>query len=138
MPTAVGFDPVNKRTEATIKDPSGAVFRVSKGAPQVVLALTKLVGAELVKAQQAVNNLASHGYRTIGVAVAHDDAHWTFLGILPLLDPPRPEASTSPMNQLETNSHQHLYFAPLGSSSRIKSIGAAIATELPLRHGSSV
>jgi H+-transporting ATPase len=62
---------VHKRTEATIKDPSGAVFRVSKGAPQIILALMKLIGAELVKAQQAANNLASHGYRIIGVAVAH-------------------------------------------------------------------
>src|SRR6185312_14513568 len=62
----VPFDPVRKRTEATIKDPSGAVFRVSKGAPQVILALTKLAGADLLKAQQTVNDLASHGSRTIG------------------------------------------------------------------------
>src|SRR5467141_505800 len=80
----VPFDPVRKRTEATIKDPSGAVFRVSKGAPQVILAVTKLAGADLVKAQQTVNNLASHGSRTIGVAVAHSDDDWVFLGILPL------------------------------------------------------
>src|SRR5216117_2239245 len=63
----VPFDPVHKRTEATIKDPSGAVFHVSKGAPQVLLAMTKLAGADLFKAQQTVNNLASHGSRTIGV-----------------------------------------------------------------------
>src|SRR4029450_1384351 len=87
----VPFDPVRKRTEATIKDTSGEVFRVSKGAPQVILALTKLAGADLVKAKQPVNNLASHGYRTIGVAVARDDDDWIFLGILPLLDPPRPD-----------------------------------------------
>src|SRR2546421_8598579 len=67
----VPFDPVHKRTEATIKEQSGAVFRVSKGAPQVILALTKLSGADLVKAQAAVSSLASHGYRTIGVAVTH-------------------------------------------------------------------
>src|SRR5262249_38511416 len=91
----VPFDPVHKRTKATIKDPSGAVFRVSKGAPQVILSLTKLAGDDLVKAQQTVNNLAGHGYRTIGVAVAHDDAHWTFLGILPLLDPPRPDSKST-------------------------------------------
>jgi H+-transporting ATPase len=91
----VPFDPVHKRTEATIKDTSGAVFRASKGAPQVILALTKLAGGDLVKAQQTVNNLAGHGYRTIGVAVAHDDAHWTFLGILPLLDPPRSDSKST-------------------------------------------
>src|ERR1041385_6367503 len=48
----IPFDPVQKRTEATIKDGSGAVFRVSKGAPQVILSLTKLAGADLVKARQ--------------------------------------------------------------------------------------
>src|SRR5436853_3583629 len=37
----VPFDPVHKRTDATIKETSGAVFRASKGAPQVILALTK-------------------------------------------------------------------------------------------------
>src|SRR5438045_170701 len=58
----VPFDPVHKRTEATIKEQSGAVFRVSKGAPQVILALTKLGGADLEKEQQTVASLASHGY----------------------------------------------------------------------------
>src|SRR3954452_321883 len=81
----VPFDPLHKRTEATIKDPSGAIFQVSKGAPQVIVRLTKLAGTDLVKAQQTVNDLASHGYRTIGVAVAHTAADWVFLGILPLL-----------------------------------------------------
>src|SRR5436189_606821 len=66
----VPFDPVHKRTEATIKDSSGAAFRVSKGAPQVILSLTKLDGADVEKAKQTVNSLASQGYRTIGVAVA--------------------------------------------------------------------
>ncbi len=40
----VPFDPVDKRTEATIKDTSGKLFRVTKGPPQVILALTKLSG----------------------------------------------------------------------------------------------
>src|SRR5215471_4084623 len=54
----VPFDPVHKRTEATIKDASGKVFRVTKGAPQVILALTKLSGSDLEKARQTVNDLA--------------------------------------------------------------------------------
>src|SRR5947208_10770729 len=91
----VPFDPVDKRTEATIKDASGKVFRVTKGAPQVILGLAKLSGADLEKAQQAVNGFASRGYRTIGAAVAQDDATWGFLGILPLLDPPRPDSKTT-------------------------------------------
>src|SRR5438094_4987295 len=91
----VPFDPVDKRTEATIKDASGKVFRVTKGAPQVILGLAKLFGADLEKAQQAVNGFASRGYRTIGAAVTQDDATWGFLGILPLLDPPRPDSKTT-------------------------------------------
>ena len=33
------FDPVHKRTEAAVKGPDGQVFKVSKGAPQVIQAL---------------------------------------------------------------------------------------------------
>jgi H+-transporting ATPase len=91
----VPFDPVDKRTEATIKDASGKIFRVTKGAPQVILGLAKLAGADLEKAQQAVNDFASRGYRTIGVAVAQGDGPWEFLGILPLLDPPRPDSKST-------------------------------------------
>src|SRR5437763_13588615 len=91
----VPFDPVDKRTEATIKDASGKVFRVTKGAPQVILALAKLSGPDLEKASQLVNILASRGYRTIGVGVAQADGPWVFQGILPLLDPPRPDSKST-------------------------------------------
>src|SRR5436305_7901610 len=57
----VPFDPVDKRTEATIKDASGKVFRVTKGAPQVILGLAKLSGAVLEKAEQTVNGFDSRG-----------------------------------------------------------------------------
>src|SRR5512132_3557960 len=32
---------------------------------------------------------------SLALAVAHDDAHWTFLGILPLLDPPRSDSKST-------------------------------------------
>src|SRR5437762_11393050 len=91
----VPFDPVNKRTEATIKDASGKIFRVTKGAPQVILGLAKLSGSDFEKASQTVNRLASRGYRTIGVAVAEGDGPWIFQGALPLLDPPRPDSKST-------------------------------------------
>src|SRR5262249_15330987 len=91
----VPFNPVDKRIQATIKDASGKAFRVTKGAPQVILALTKLSGNDLERANQTVNSLASHGYRTIGVAVAQGDGTWVFQGILPLLDPPRPDSKST-------------------------------------------
>ena len=34
------FDPVHKRTEATIKTADGETFKVTKGAPQVILELS--------------------------------------------------------------------------------------------------
>ena len=36
----VPFDPTVKRTEATIKGPDGKVFKVTKGAPHVLLEMT--------------------------------------------------------------------------------------------------
>src|SRR5437899_9197260 len=59
----VPFDPVGKRTEATIKDAYGKVFRVTKGAPQVILGLAKLSGADSDEGSQTVNGCASRGYR---------------------------------------------------------------------------
>src|SRR5882757_473677 len=91
----VPFNPVDKRTEATIKDTSSKLLRVTKGAPQVILALTKLSGSDLKKASQTVDSLAGRGYRTIGVAAAQGDGPWIFLGILPLLDPPRPDSKST-------------------------------------------
>src|SRR5947208_3945807 len=91
----VPFNPVDKRTEATIKNTSGKAFRATKGAPQVILGLAKLSGADLEKAQQVVNGFASRGYRTIGVAGTQGDGPWAFLGILPLLDPPRPDSKST-------------------------------------------
>jgi len=91
----VPFNPVDKRTEATINDASGKVFRVTKGAPQVILSLAKLSGADFDKASHTVNSLAGRGYRTIAVAVAQGDGPWVFLGILPMLDPPRPDSKST-------------------------------------------
>jgi H+-transporting ATPase len=92
----VPFDPVRKRTEATVKNSSGKIFRVTKGAPQVIIDLAALSGDALKGAQQIVNDYAGKGYRTIAVARADGDgdggADWTFLGILPLLDPPRSDS----------------------------------------------
>ena len=38
------FDPVHKRTEADVKGPDGKAFKVTKGAPQVILALSANAG----------------------------------------------------------------------------------------------
>ncbi len=85
----VPFDPVNKKTESTIKDAKGSTFKVAKGAPQVVMELCRMDHEMTAKAQQAVDDLAAKGYRTLGVARSEDEGPWEFLAILPLFDPPR-------------------------------------------------
>jgi H+-transporting ATPase len=89
----VPFDPVHKRTEATIKDGQGKTFKVTKGAPQIIMELCHLEGDIEAKAQKAVDELASKGYRTLGVARTDNGDAWHFLGILPLFDPPREDAA---------------------------------------------
>jgi H+-transporting ATPase len=86
------FDPVSKRTEATIKTTADASFRVTKGAPQVILALASNVGEVGPEAEKAVNEFAARGFRSLGVARAEGDQPWRFLGVLPLFDPPRSDS----------------------------------------------
>jgi len=75
------FDPVHKRTEATVKSGDGKQFFVSKGAPQVILAMSK--NAEAVKpgVEKAVNEFAGRGFRS--------------LGVIPMFDPPRDQAKAT-------------------------------------------
>ncbi len=89
------FDPVHKRTEATVKDKDGKTFKVTKGAPQVILALAG--DSEQVKpaVDKAVNAFAARGFRSLGVARADGDGPWHFLGVLPLFDPPRDDAKST-------------------------------------------
>jgi H+-transporting ATPase len=89
------FDPVHKRTEATVKGTDGTAFKVTKGAPQVILALS--ANAEQVKpaVEQAVNEFAARGFRSLGVARSEGDSSWQFLGVLPLFDPPREQAKAT-------------------------------------------
>ena len=86
------FDPVHKRTEASVEGPDGKAFKVTKGAPQVILALA--ADATQVKAavDKAVNEFATRGFRALGVARADADGKWQFQGVLPLFDPPRDDA----------------------------------------------
>ena len=89
------FDPVNKRTEATLIGPDGESFRTAKGAPQVVMALTKLTNSQVAEVSTAIDAFAEKGYRSLGVARADGDGAWTFLGVLPLFDPPRETAKAT-------------------------------------------
>jgi H+-transporting ATPase len=86
------FDPVHKRTEATVRGKDGKTFKVTKGAPQVILELTANSDDVKSSVEKAVNEFAARGFRSLGVARAEGDGKWQFIGVLPLFDPPREDA----------------------------------------------
>jgi H+-transporting ATPase len=86
------FDPVHKRTEATVKGPDGKQFFVAKGAPQVILQMATNAGDVKTAADKAILDFAGRGFRSLGVAKADEEGKWKFVGILPLFDPPRTDA----------------------------------------------
>ena len=89
------FDPVHKRTEATVKGADGRQFKVTKGAPQVILGLSANAGEVKPAVDKAVNDFAARGFRALGVARADDEGKWMFVGVLPLSDPPREDAKST-------------------------------------------
>jgi H+-transporting ATPase len=86
------FDPVHKRTEATVRASDGREFKVTKGAPQVILALASNAEKVHSDVEGAINEFATRGFRSLGVARADDHGEWRFLGVLPLYDPPREDS----------------------------------------------
>jgi H+-transporting ATPase len=89
------FDPVHKRTEAEVTAKGGTSFRVTKGAPQVIMALAAASDAEASAVTAAIADFAAKGFRSLGVARAEGSGDWKVLGILPLFDPPRVDAKAT-------------------------------------------
>ncbi|MFZ0690456.1 MAG: plasma-membrane proton-efflux P-type ATPase [Acidobacteriaceae bacterium] len=89
------FDPVHKRTEATVKGGDEKQFFVAKGAPQVILQMSTNAGAVKPVVEKAVNEFAGRGFRSLGVARADEEGKWQFAGVLPLFDPPREQAKAT-------------------------------------------
>jgi H+-transporting ATPase len=89
------FDPVHKRTEATVKAKDGKTFKVTKGAPQVILKMSADAAQMKPAVDKAVDDFAARGFRSLGLARADGDGPWQFLGVLPLFDPPRDDAKAT-------------------------------------------
>lgn len=82
------FDPEVKRTEGTIKDVSGKIFKTTKGAPHIILKL--LNNPAIVAAvERDIQVLGERGIRSLAVAKTSDTGEWMMLGLLTFLDPPR-------------------------------------------------
>ena len=89
------FDPVIKRSEATIFSGNNKKFKITKGAPQVILAL--LSEDEQARISKEINkqvdDLAEDGYRTLGTARTNEKDEWEYVGLIPLFDPPREDSA---------------------------------------------
>ncbi len=88
------FDPVDKRTEASVLHPDGRQLRVSKGAPQVIAALCPDDPAVEAAGEQ-VHRFAERGFRSLSVAETDRTGRWRLLGVLPLSDPPREDSAAT-------------------------------------------
>jgi H+-transporting ATPase len=89
------FDPVHKRTEATVKTAEGHTFKATKGAAQVVLELAANAAQVNPMVEKAINEFAARGFRSLGVARSDAQGQWQFLGVLPLFDPPREDSKAT-------------------------------------------
>jgi H+-transporting ATPase len=87
------FDPVAKRTEVTVQGEDGSQFKVTKGAPQAILALAEDKKAINDKLTEDVNEFAKKGYRALGVARTNNGNRWQFAGLIALFDPPREDSA---------------------------------------------
>ncbi len=86
-----GFDPTRKRAEAEVEH-DGKKFTVAKGAPQVIAGLLNEQDKEAKKISERIDKQAQKGFRTLGVA-KKENGTWKYLGLLPLLDPPREDSA---------------------------------------------
>jgi len=91
----VPFDPVNKRTISTVMEPGGQVRHYAKGAPQAIASLAKPDAGLLERYKATVTGLAEKGYRALGVGRSDDGNAWEIVGLVSLMDPPRPDAKAT-------------------------------------------
>jgi len=95
------FDPTTKRTEATLVGPDGQEFKVTKGAPHVILKMVHNKGKIEEAFDAIVEDLARRGIRCLAVARTIQDGSWEMAGLLTFLDPPRPDTKETITQALE-------------------------------------
>jgi H+-transporting ATPase len=89
---------VVKRTQGTVKHQKKE-FKVSKGAPHVIVHLVTEHEADKAKAheitkrvEEAVTDFGLRGVRCVAIARTDTlDGPWYMLGLITFLDPPRPD-----------------------------------------------
>eukprot|EP00604_Paraphysomonas_vestita_P003626 CAMPEP_0174818984 /NCGR_PEP_ID=MMETSP1107-20130205/1963_1 /TAXON_ID=36770 /ORGANISM="Paraphysomonas vestita, Strain GFlagA" /LENGTH=926 /DNA_ID=CAMNT_0016031695 /DNA_START=303 /DNA_END=3083 /DNA_ORIENTATION=+ len=102
----VGFNPIYKRVVAEFSHPVHGTITIAKGLPAKVLN-TADGGVDDAADQWKVEhfealhprvseidmNFSKAGYKTLGVAVKFGNGPFKFVGILPMLDPPRHDSA---------------------------------------------
>ena len=88
------FDPVSKRTEADVKTSKGTI-KVSKGAPQVILALAENKDEIKDEITKLVDEAGERGFRTLGVGRQDTNGKWEYVGLIDLEDPPRDDSAAT-------------------------------------------
>ena len=86
------FNPVSKRTEASIKTFKENGFKVSKGANQVILSLIDYNKKFVDEIRGYVDNFAEKGFRALAVAKTDESGKWCYVGLFGLYDPPRDDS----------------------------------------------
>jgi H+-transporting ATPase len=89
------FDPLSKRTEATVEDTAGDRFKVTKGAPQIVLSLVAKNKTIDSRVNSLVEAFAKKGYRALGVARTDERGKWQFVGLFAIYDRPREDSAST-------------------------------------------
>ncbi|XHH10451.1 MAG: plasma-membrane proton-efflux P-type ATPase [Candidatus Bathyarchaeia archaeon] len=89
------FDPVVKRTEATVQDSTGDSFKVAKGAPQVILQLVNADKTLKQTVDEVISSFAAKGHRALGVAKTDPKGVWQYVGLIALYDPPREDSAST-------------------------------------------
>jgi len=87
------FDPVVKRTEATVVGPKGKELKVAKGAPQIINKLATGKEEFTPEIDKIVVDFAKNGYRALGAARTDSSGKWQYVGLIPLFDPPREDSA---------------------------------------------
>lgn len=87
----IPFDPTIKRTESTVRHvPTGRVFKVTKGAPHIILQLEDNPEKH-AEVEERVTEFGADGVRSVAIAFSEGNGpdNWKVVGLLTFLDPPR-------------------------------------------------
>lgn len=82
------FEPEKRRSEALLHRPDSTLYKVVKGAPQTVAALSGYRG----QIDEDVHSLARNGYRVLAVAMENGGGSLKLAGLIGLQDPPREDS----------------------------------------------